>query len=54
MNFLWDYFTAIDILAILAIIIFALAAFIRKENVWLGLLAVVVVIWGASRIFGLF
>ena len=54
MTFLNAYFTIIDIIAIIAVVILVGVAFLRKENVWLGLLAIVVVIWAASGIFGLF
>jgi len=52
--FLNAYFTVIDILAIIAVVLLVGVAFFRKENVWMGLLAIVVVVWAASGIFGLY
>jgi hypothetical protein len=52
--FLNAYFTAIDIIAIVAVVILVGVAFFRKENVWMGLLAIIVVVWAASAIFGLY
>ena len=54
MTFLNAYFTVIDIIAIIAVVILVGVAFFRRENAWLGLLAIVVVIWAASGIFGLY
>ena len=54
MTFLNAYFTIIDIIAILAVMILVGLAFFRKENTWLGLLLLIVAIWAASGIFGLF
>jgi hypothetical protein len=54
MQFLTDYFRAIDALAVGAVVILMAAAFIRKESIWMGLLVLVVVLWAASRVFGLF
>jgi hypothetical protein len=54
MEFITDYLKAIDMLAILAVVILVFAAFYRKENFWFGFLAVVVVVWAAQRLFGLF
>jgi len=48
------YFTVIDIIAIIAVVLLVGVAFFRKENVWMGLLAIVVVVWAASGIFGLY
>ncbi len=53
-TFLNAYFTIIDIIAMIAVLVLVAVAFFRKENVWLGLLAIVVVIWAASGIFGLY
>ncbi|HET6390402.1 hypothetical protein [Hyphomicrobium sp.] len=53
MNFLVDYLMAIDVLAILACVALVIAAFVRRENIWLGILAVVVIIWAAARLPGL-
>ena len=54
MKFVIDYLKAIDLIAILALVILVLVDFYRKENFWFGLLAVAVVVWAAQRIFGLF
>jgi hypothetical protein len=54
MEFVTDYLKAIDLIAILAVVILVLVAFYRKENFWFALLALAVVIWAAERIFGLF
>jgi hypothetical protein len=54
MEFVTDYLRAIDVIAIIAVVILVAVAFYRKENFWFGLLAVAVVIWAAQRIFGLF
>jgi hypothetical protein len=54
MQFLTDYFRAIDALAIGAVVVLVAAAFLRKESIWMGLLVLVVVLWAASRVFGLF
>jgi len=54
MTFLNAYFTAIDVIAIVAVVLFVLVAFFRTENVWLGLLLLVAVVWAGSSIFGLY
>lgn len=54
MAFLNAYFTMIDIIAIIAVVVLVGVAFFRQQNVWLGLLAIIVVIWAASSIFGLY
>lgn len=54
MAFVNAYFTVIDIIAIIAVVLLVGVAFVRKENVWMGLLAIVVVVWAASGIFGLY
>lgn len=54
MDFLSDYFRAIDVIALVAVIALAVAAFVRSESLWMGLLLVVVALWAASRVFGLF
>lgn len=53
MNFFIYYFEAIDVVAILACVALAIAAFVRRENIWLGILAVVVIVWAATRLLGL-
>ena len=54
MQFLDAYFTAIDVIAIVAVVLLVLVAFFRTENVWLGLLLLVAVVWAGSSIFGLY
>jgi len=53
MNFMLDYVKAIDVIAVIACVALAIAAFVRRENVWLGILAAVVIIWAATRLSGL-
>ncbi|MBS0239212.1 MAG: hypothetical protein JSR89_12380 [Proteobacteria bacterium] len=53
MNFLMDYVKAIDVIAVIACVALAIAAFVRRENFWLGVLAIVVIIWAATRLPGL-
>lgn len=54
MTFLNAYFTLIDIIAIVAVVVLVAVAFFRKETMWMGLLAIIVAIWAASAIFGLY
>jgi hypothetical protein len=54
MTFITDYLEAIDVIAILALVALAVAAFVRRENIWLGLLLAVLLLWAATRLFGLF
>jgi membrane-bound acyltransferase YfiQ involved in biofilm formation len=54
LTFLNAYFTLIDIIAIVAVVILVAVAFFRKETMWMGLLAIVVAIWAASAVFGLY
>lgn len=54
MTFITDYLQVVDIVAIVALVLLACAAFIRSEGFWLGLLGVVVVVWAASRLLHLF
>lgn len=54
MTFVTEYMQAIDVIAILALVALAAAAFLRRESFWLGLLFMVIVVWAASRLFGLF
>lgn len=53
-QFLSDYIKAIDVLALIALVALAVAAFYRRENWWLWLLGIVVIAWAASRLLGLF
>jgi hypothetical protein len=52
MNFIADYMKAIDILALVAVVAIGAASFSRTGVIWLLGTAVVVAVWGASRIFG--
>lgn len=52
MTFLNAYFTAIDLIAIVAVLVLVIVAFLRSENVWLGLMLLVVVIWAGSAVLG--
>jgi hypothetical protein len=52
MTFLDAYFTVIDIIAIAAVLVLVFVAFLRNENVWLGLMLLVVVVWAGSAILG--
>jgi len=54
MEFVTDYLKAIDLIAIIAVVILVAVAFYRKENFWFAILLVAVIIWAAQRIFGLF
>jgi hypothetical protein len=55
MKFVSDYMKAIDFIALAALVVIAAAASLyRGETVWLLIAAIVVAIWGASRLFGLF
>jgi len=54
MTFLNAYFSAIDVIAIVAVVLLVFVAFFRTENVWLGLLLLVAVLWAGSSIFGLY
>lgn len=52
MTFLNAYFTVIDLIAIVAVLVLVIVAFLRSENVWLGLMLLVVVIWAGSAVLG--
>ena len=54
MQFINDYLKAIDLIALVAVVGIAAATFIRSGFVALLIAAVVIAIWGASRIFGIF
>jgi hypothetical protein len=45
---------AIDFIALAALIVIAAASFYRRGTIWLLVAAIVVAIWGASRLFGFF
>jgi hypothetical protein len=52
MNFINDYLKAIDILALIAVVGIGAASLYRTGVIWLLGTALVVAVWGASRIFG--
>jgi hypothetical protein len=52
MNFIAEYMKAIDLLALVAVVAIGAASFSRTGVVWLLGTALVVAVWGASRIFG--
>jgi hypothetical protein len=54
MQFVSDYMKAIDFVALAALVVIAAASLSRGGTVWLLVAAIVVAIWGASRLFGLF
>ena len=54
MQFVADYLKAIDFIALAALVVIGAAAFYRQGTLWFLIAAVVVAIWGASRLFGLF
>jgi len=54
MQFVGDYLKAIDFIALAALVVIAAASFYRQGTIWLLIAAVVLAIWGASRLFGLF
>ncbi|WP_018182486.1 hypothetical protein [Kaistia granuli] len=53
MTFVSDYFTFIDVLALLALAGLAIASFARSERVWPGILMLVVLVWVGARLFKL-
>jgi len=54
MQFVSDYMKAIDFVALAALVAIAAAFFFRGGTIWLLVAAIVVAIWGASRLFGIF
>jgi hypothetical protein len=54
MQFVSDYMKAIDFVALAALVVIAGASLYRAGTVWLLIAAIVVAIWGGSRLFGLF
>jgi hypothetical protein len=54
MQFVSDYMKAIDFIALAALVVIAGASLYRAGTVWLLIAAIVVAIWGGSRLFGLF
>jgi hypothetical protein len=54
MQFVSDYMKAIDFIALAALVVIAVASFYRQGSIWLLVAGIVVAIWGASRVFGLF
>jgi hypothetical protein len=53
-QFVSDYMKAIDFMALAALVVIAAASFYRRGTIWLLIAAIVVAIWGAIRLFGLF
>ncbi|HYV69229.1 MAG TPA: hypothetical protein VE970_03890 [Pseudolabrys sp.] len=54
MQFVSDYMKAIDFVTLAALVVIAAASFSRGGTIWLLVAAVVVAIWGASRLLGFF
>ena len=54
MQLVSDYMKAIDFIALAALLVIGVASFYRQGFIWLLVAAIVVAIWGASRLFGLF
>jgi hypothetical protein len=54
MQFVSDYMKAIDFIALAALVVIAAASLYRAGTIWLLIAAIVVAIWGGSRLFGLF
>lgn len=53
MNFVADYSAAIDAIAVLALVGFAIAAIVRQGSVLMGILTGAVAAWAAVRLFGI-
>jgi hypothetical protein len=53
-QFINDYLKAIDLIALVAVVGIAAASVSRNGFVALLIAAIVIAIWGASRIFGFF
>ncbi|MBS7703589.1 hypothetical protein [Chelatococcus asaccharovorans] len=53
MGFLTDYFEAIDIIALVALLGLAAVAFSRRGGIWVVILCAVVAFWAAVRIFNI-
>jgi hypothetical protein len=53
MRFVSDYMKGIDLIALAALVAIAVASLYRRGSIWLLIAAIVVAIWGASRLFGL-
>lgn len=51
MSFVADYMVAIDVVALVAIAGLAITAMLRRGTPWLGLFAIVAVLWVAMRLF---
>jgi hypothetical protein len=54
MQFVSDYVKAIDFIALAALVVIAAASLYRGGTIWLLAAAIVVAIWGSSRLFGVF
>ena len=53
MQFVSDYLKAIDFIALAAVVLIAAASLYRAGTIWLFVAAILIAIWGASRLFGL-
>jgi hypothetical protein len=53
-QFVSDYMKAIDFVALAALVVIAAASLYRGGTIWLLIAAIVIAIWGAGRLFGLF
>ena len=54
MQFVSDYMKAIDFIALAALVVIAVVSVYRRGSIWLLIAAIVIAIWGANRLFGLF
>jgi hypothetical protein len=54
MQFVSDYMKAIDFIALAALVVIGVVSFYRQGSILLLVAAIVVAIWGAGRVFGLF
>jgi hypothetical protein len=54
MQFVSDYIKAIDFIALAALVVIAAASLYRGGTIWLLVAAIVVAIWGATRLFDFF
>jgi hypothetical protein len=50
-QFVSNYMKAIDFIALAALVVIAVASFYRRGTILLSIAAIVVAIWGASRLF---
>jgi hypothetical protein len=54
MQFVSDYIKVIDFIALAALVVIAAASLYRGGTIWLLVAAIVVAIWGATRLFDFF